>query len=105
MTELIVGTSGEIPQSDTIHTLFFATAGTGIFTVPAGATKAIFTRSGCDFVAKVGGAAAWPAASDTTSAHGGVNHAALGSLKAGATIGIATNAGGIVQAHFYSGAV
>lgn len=105
MTELIVGTSGEIPQSDTIHTLFFATAGTGIFTVPAGATKAIFTRSGCDFVAKIGGAAAWPTAGDTSSTYGGLNHAALGSLKAGMTIGVATNGAGIVQAHFYSGAV
>lgn len=104
MIELQTGPAGEIPQSDTIHTLFFSAAGTGTFTVPTGATKAIFSRSGCDFVAKVGGATTWPAASDTTSAHGGVNHVALGSLKAGATIGIATNAAGIVQAHFYGGA-
>lgn len=105
MTELIVGPAGEIPQSDTIHTLFFSTAGTGTFTVPAGATKAIFTRSGCDFVAKVGGAAAWPTASETGSTYGAVNIVALGSLKAAATIGIATNAAGVIQAHFYSGAV
>ena len=105
MTELIVGTSGEIPQSDTIHTLFFSTASTGTFTVPTGAKKVIFTRSGCDFVAKVGGAAAWPTANDTASTYGAVNIVAIGSIVAAATIGIATNAAGVIQAHFYSGAV
>lgn len=105
MIELQTGPAGEIPQSDAIHTLFFAAAGTGTFTVPTGAKKVIFTRSGCDFVAKVGGAAAWPTANDTASTYGAVNIVAIGSIVAAATIGIATNAAGVIQAHFYSGAV
>lgn len=93
---------GSFPPSAKVNALYFAAAGAGVDTVPAGANFVLIgAKQGIDVFVKIGGTAAVPTGNITDGSASEANPL-LRALNGATTVGVAVGAASIVTLAYYS---